>query len=1519
MSNVLEIIIKGDNQSKGAFDGAHGSASGLASALGTGLKVAAGAAAAALIGLGAGLASSVQAAMDAQGVDAQLDAVLRSTGGAAGMTKDAVLALSDKLQGLTRFEDEAITSAQSMLLTFTNIGKDVFPAATETVLNMSQALGQDLKSSSIQLGKALNDPITGITALQRVGVSFTEEQKAAIQAMVDMGDTAGAQKLILKELEVEFGNSARAAGETYAGKLDILKNKFGNIKETIGMALLPALTDLATTFINVLDSPEVKNAIASIVGGIGDFAAKAGPWIKGVIDTLSGQGGLSGTLGSLQGAFDTALAGIKTALDWFKTNVWDVIWPDIQKIANDVWDRIGEKFTLFRDQVLPIITQAFGGVVQWFTDNWPAIKDTMQTVWDGITAVLDVVFGADGIVARITEGFGIVLSWVNENWPAIQTVLETVWGAILTVVQTVINTVVPFITDEFGKVKSWVDENWPLIQQTIETVLNAIRDFVEIALGAINGFWDKHGEAITDVIDGVWKVISGTIDGVLTAIGGIIKAAMQIINGDWDDAWETIKGTAKQIWETDIKQIIDGALLIITGLFTGFYLTLKTQWDNAWGGLKNGLSTIWTGITTAIQTGVDNAKRAVLDVVDKIVQAAESLPDKFYEIGQNVVRGLVNGIESFIGDVAGVISKLLGSLPQWAKQLLGIASPSSVFQEIGENVGAGLIAGLDASQAGVQSAAAGMVSGIGAGALPIIGMSIENLVDMSQTLARVIRQIMDALNTYFLGNVETERIMGFTQSIEAITRLFTETLPKLAEIQGQTIDISGLVAWIETFVVSLKPAMQRLLDSLYNNWWGKDELDRVKGSVSTLKEVVGTLEVLLQTGEHLATYKGVSLDAIAEQFSTMLGHLKTIVLEIQKMHESGNFGGAIAQAGIFAQNMVAVMGMFREVITTAQAVGDFKPVEDFSTRLTALMVDATLMVNELVKFAGQWPDGVESVKGLQGLVAHVGALATAIKAIGDWTPLEGFATKATAFFADAGEMVRRLVAFAGQWPDGVKAVEGLNELVGHVAAMVGAVKAIGEWAPVADFTAKLDAFIDDIGLLIPALVIASAAMPAGVEAAGKLMASVGAIVQPIKTAVDALKALSAYVGIEDPETVLGAFIRDLFAVVEQLDEFADDFEAEGLAVAAKIMASVGQVMAPIKSAIDGLNALDTYTGVHNAPAVVAIFAADMTAVVKALATFAEQFDLAGAEAAGKVMTAVGKIVSPLKSAVEALGKISEYKKIANVTQVVDNFIADLGEVITKVSTFALGLDPVHMDAIAAIGADVNVVADAVKDSAAAMKAVGDYAKVEGVAAAWTKLSDDMTSVILGLYDIAKLLEPLGNELIDMLQALADALRADKLIQTFVVLMQGALWTTQQAMDLLLQAIAKILQADERMGAFVNALRSILAQIQMAKALSSQILGGALGVAGDLFAAFGALNAIDLGRFGGAQIGPTFGEGNVYNVAMHGEAGRQGAFSDPRALELLRQIRDSNDRMAFGGPASGSVQSDLLHALAMGRV
>ena len=117
-------------------------------------------------------AKVIKATAEQEAVEAQLVAVLKSTQGAAGLAKEELLDMAGAMQQASIYSDETIVKSQSLLLTFTKIGRDVFPQAEQAILDVSTAMGQDLQQTTIQIGKALQDPILGITALRRVGFSF---------------------------------------------------------------------------------------------------------------------------------------------------------------------------------------------------------------------------------------------------------------------------------------------------------------------------------------------------------------------------------------------------------------------------------------------------------------------------------------------------------------------------------------------------------------------------------------------------------------------------------------------------------------------------------------------------------------------------------------------------------------------------------------------------------------------------------------------------------------------------------------------------------------------------------------------------------------------------------------------------------------------------------------------------------------------------------------------------------------------------------------------------------------------------------------------------------------------------------------------------------------------------------------------------------------------------------------------------------------------------------------------------
>lgn len=272
-------------------------------AIGAGVALAA---RAAIKGMVRFMGDAISAATEQERVEKALNAVLESTGHAAGLSADELKKLARELQGVTTYGDEAIIAGNNLLLTFKNIGEDVFPRASESMLNISTAMGIDLKSSAIQVGKALNDPITGLTMLTRIGITFTDSQKEMILELAKSGDLMGAQGIILTELESQFGGAARAAAETFGGSLAQLKNVFGDLKEGIGTAITESedfnqlIQDAKEYIEDLIESGKIAEwaedaaeGIGWIITAIGDLAyalegLKSGGFI-GYIGALSDQ------------------------------------------------------------------------------------------------------------------------------------------------------------------------------------------------------------------------------------------------------------------------------------------------------------------------------------------------------------------------------------------------------------------------------------------------------------------------------------------------------------------------------------------------------------------------------------------------------------------------------------------------------------------------------------------------------------------------------------------------------------------------------------------------------------------------------------------------------------------------------------------------------------------------------------------------------------------------------------------------------------------------------------------------------------------------------------------------------------------------------------------------------------------------------------------------------------------------------------------------------------------------------
>ncbi len=217
--------------------------------------------------------ASVKAFDEQSKAVAQVEAGLRSTGESAGFTSEQLQKMAADLQTKTLFGDEDILqNATAQLLTFTNIVGEQFEKTQIAATNLAQkSFRGDLKSASIALGKALNDPVANLGALGRAGIQFSDEQEALIKSLIETNRLADAQNIILQELETQFGGAAEAAAKAGLGPFQQLQNELSDVSEEFGKLIVENIEPLKTALQGLTEnlrslSTEQKQTIIKIAG-----------------------------------------------------------------------------------------------------------------------------------------------------------------------------------------------------------------------------------------------------------------------------------------------------------------------------------------------------------------------------------------------------------------------------------------------------------------------------------------------------------------------------------------------------------------------------------------------------------------------------------------------------------------------------------------------------------------------------------------------------------------------------------------------------------------------------------------------------------------------------------------------------------------------------------------------------------------------------------------------------------------------------------------------------------------------------------------------------------------------------------------------------------------------------------------------------------------------------------------------------------------------------------------------------
>lgn len=476
---------------------------------------------------------------------------IKATGGAARISADQVGELATSISNKTAIDDEQVQTAANMLLTFKNIrneagkGNDVFNQATQAAADLSVQFG-GIDGASKQLGKALNDPIKGTTALAKAGVTFTDQQKKQIATLVKSGDVLGAQKIILKEIEGQVGGAAAAA----ADPIEKLKVVAGNLAEEVGGFLLPSVNKFS------------------------DFATGTLiPGVKGLFSAFQGEGVTSdGFVGFMErigvaarGAFDYFKSDVLPRLKEFGGFVGSEVVPKLQQFAGFITGTVVPAIGNLIGSVKPLAQDVGGAVVGGFQKLLPLLQQAGQ-------------FIAGTIVPAVVD----FTKWLKDN--------STVVGAVAVGVGAM---VIAFKGYQLAlTIGAAATKAYAVVQGILNAVMSAnpigivVLALVGLAAGLTYAY--KKSETFRGIVNGVFNGVKTVAQAVFGAVTGFVKGSIDWITTNFPKllqilmypftkgqeligaAWTGIKNGAQSALRFIVDKVLAFAQSILDGAGKAF-------------------------------------------------------------------------------------------------------------------------------------------------------------------------------------------------------------------------------------------------------------------------------------------------------------------------------------------------------------------------------------------------------------------------------------------------------------------------------------------------------------------------------------------------------------------------------------------------------------------------------------------------------------------------------------------------------------------------------------------------------------------------------------------------------------------------------------------------------------------------------------------------------------------------------------------------------------------------------------
>lgn len=676
------------------------------------------------------IATAIPAARESAEAVGQVEAALRSMGPAAGFTSQQLQDMAGQLQSISTFDDDDILrQVTANMLTFGNVAGEQFERAQRAAVDLSARMGTDLQSAALMLGKALNDPAKGLAALRRVGIQFTAQQQDQIKAMAAAGDTAGAQSVMLAELERQFGGSAQALRDATPGADTI--DQWREFQETVGqlaLNVLPPLTAIATSVLAAFNglSPEMQSmavGAVAIVAALGPLLMILGPIVSAIgaaIPIIAGWQAAftaasvaAGGFVPLLAPFLPIIAGVAAALAaaWVVWENWDQIAPILQRAWAAVQETLGPPlinlFNALKEAALAVWNSAFvqgiGDVIA-IIGRWAAI--CAESLGSAIPGILQALGSAAGAVFNmIAEAIRFVIAILSGDWQGAWNAAKGFVSAFATGVSGILsglgNAVVGYISSMVRGIDEWMNGALTRIWNSVKAKIDEVKGYFYGLYDAVVGH-----SYVPDMVDGIAQQMA-RLDGVMVdrarrATAGTAAAFRELaseVGPLLDRLFPEAADLRKYREDRALIDRAEAAGAARGGLTPEQAREARRRLDLEAAGLDPNADPV-----SVIQTDdilqIDDAalQRDLERLVGEIDTGLfDPLENKTLEAVQNFAemsRGILDSLRGMVssfknGDIVGGILGILDLVGQVANMVAGITGKSNPFQGVGQLPGGG--------------------------------------------------------------------------------------------------------------------------------------------------------------------------------------------------------------------------------------------------------------------------------------------------------------------------------------------------------------------------------------------------------------------------------------------------------------------------------------------------------------------------------------------------------------------------------------------------------------------------------------------------------------------------------------------------------------------------------------------------------------------------------------------------------------------------------------------------------------